>query len=43
MPQTDYPARIAPLGDVIAEIKRSRGDRRLHGLTIREMIEEGRQ
>jgi prevent-host-death family protein len=37
------PARIAPLGDVIAEIKRSRGDRRLHGLTIRELIEEGRR
>jgi len=36
-------ARSAPVVDVIAEIKRSRAGRRLDGLTIREMIEEGRR
>jgi len=37
------PAPSAPVGEIIAEIRRSREGRRLDGLTIREMIEEGRR
>ena len=34
--------RKTPVGEVIDELKRFRGSRRLDGLSIREMIEEGR-
>jgi hypothetical protein len=35
--------RKTPLRDIIDELKRFRKGRRLEGLSIREMIEEGRR
>ena len=37
------PAKVKPAREVIAQIKRFRTGHRLDGLSIREMIEEGRQ
>jgi len=36
-------SRRKPVGEVVAEIKQLRAGRRLDGLTIRQMIEEGRR
>lgn len=36
-------SRMEPVSDVIAELKRLRVGHRLDGLSIREMIEEGRR
>jgi prevent-host-death family protein len=37
------PSRKEPTGKVIAELKRFRAGHRLDGLSIRELIEEGRR
>lgn len=36
------PSRKAPVGDVISQLKKFKQGRRLEGISIREMIEEGR-